>query len=256
MDTTRIYRSCLAELIGAFALTFIGAGAILTNQSLGSSGFGVMGIALAHGLVLSVFVSGLGHVSGAHFNPAITFGFMITRRMDALMGLLYIVAQLIGASIAAGLLVAIFPAELWQTKEAALGAPQLGSAIHSGTGVLIEAILTFFLVFTVFATAADPRGPKSIAGFGIGLVLVFDILVGGPLTGAAMNPARAFGPTLAAGPSLPDLWDTHWVYWAGPLLGGGIAALLYNYVFWRSNEDGGLKASQSETRARRPRRRA
>lgn len=247
MDITRMWRPCLAELIGAFALTFIGAGAIITNQSLGSAGFGLVGIALAHGLVLAIFVSATGHISGGHINPAVTFGFIITRRMDPWLGLSYIISQLLGAYIAGGLLIAIFPQDIW--RAVALGAPQLGGpvATNAGLGLLIEAVLTFFLVFTVFATAVDPRGPKSIAGFGIGLVLVFDILMGGPLTGAAMNPARAFGPMLAG-----NIWNDWWVYWVGPLLGGGIAALVYHYLLWQEPTKEAEPAN-SETRPRRTR---
>ncbi len=246
MKTTRVLQACLAELIGAFALTFIGAGAIITNQFLGASGFGLLGIALAHGLVLAILVSATGHISGGHCNPAVTFGFMLTRRIDLIVGVLYILSQLIGASIAAGLLVGIFPADLW--KSVSLGAPQLDRSVSAGIGVLVEAVLTFFLVFTVFATAVDPRGPKSIAGFGIGLVLTFDILMGGPFTGAAMNPARAFGPMLAG-----NVWSDGWVYWVGPLLGGGIAALLYYYGLWEK-EAPGPDRSEAAVTANRPRR--
>jgi aquaporin Z len=236
----------LAELIGTFALTFIGAGAILANETLGSGGFGLLGVALAHGLVLAIFVSGTIHISGGHINPAVTLGFMITQCIHPGVGLLYMISQLLGAALAAGLLTALFPQEIW--GKVALGAPQLGETVSFGIGVLVEAVLTFFLVFTVFATAVDPRGPKSIAGFGIGLVLVFDMIVGGPLTGAAMNPARAFGPTLAV--NLSEVWSDHLVYWIGPLLGGGLAALVYHYGLGEEAKP----AAAAPTRAARGRR--
>jgi MIP family channel proteins len=222
------WRPCLAELIGTFALVFIGAGVVcadsfLVNVQRASGGIGLLGIALAHGLVLAIIVSATGHISGGHINPAVTAGFLVTGRITRTLGILYILSQLVGAILASLLLRAIFPADAWQP--ATLGTPALGMAISYWDGVLLEFILTFFLVFTVFAVAVDERAPKSIYGFAIGLVLTFDILAGGPLTGAAMNPARAFGPALVSGS-----WNDHLVYWIGPLLGGMAAALLYNYA--------------------------
>jgi aquaporin Z len=204
-----------AEFIGAFALTFIGAGSIAAGADL-------VGVALAHGLVIAVMVSAVGHISGGHFNPAITFGFLVTGRMALPLAIVYWIAQMVGAVFAALLLAWIFPGDL-------VGAPAVADGIGVGEGLVVEAILTFFLVWVVFATAADPRGTfVSIAGLGIGLTITLDVLMGGPLTGAAMNPSRAFGPQLIGGD-----WADAWIYYLGPLGGGAAAALLYETLYLR-----------------------
>ncbi len=221
------WKPCLAELIGTFALVFIGAGAICTD-SLTNGGVGLLGIAVAHGLVLAIIVSGTGHLSGGHINPAVTLGLLSAGKIKPDMAIRYIISQLVGASLAGLVLRIIYRPEVWQPVN--LGTPGLGEGVGMGTGILVEAILTFFLVFTVFATAVDDRGVwKAIGGFGIGLVLTFDILMGGPLTGASMNPARTFGPALFAG-----YWDGHLVYWIGPILGGWLAALVYKGAFLKA----------------------
>ncbi len=212
-------RRGVAELVGTFTLVFIGVGSILF------SGGQLVGIALAHGLAIAVMVSAVGHISGGHFNPAVTFGFLITRRMAPILGAVYVVAQLLAAVVAMLALKVIFPDE----PSLDPGVPTVADQISVGAGVLTEAILTFFLVWVVFATAADPRGTfKSVAGLAIGLTITADILAGGPLTGAAMNPARAFGPELVQGE-----WSDFWVYWVGPLAGGGVAALAYELLYLR-----------------------
>jgi MIP family channel proteins len=211
-----------AEFIGAFALTFFGAGAIMVGSA------GLLGVALAHGLAIALMVSAFGHISGGHFNPAITLGFLVTRRIEAGLAGLYWLMQLAGASVAALLLWWIFPQEA--IAPARLGAPLLHSSIGQGAGFVLEAIMTAFLVLAVFATAVDERGAfKAIAGFGIGLVITMDILAGGPLTGAAMNPSRAFGPEL-----VHNVWERYtWIYYAGPAVGGTVAALLYEWLYLR-----------------------
>lgn len=229
MMTAKTGRALIAEFVGAFALIFIGAGSIVTNQWT-KGALGLAGIAAAHALVLSIMISALGHFSGAHFNPAVTVGVWIARRIGSAMAALYVVAQLLGALVGGLLLLAVFPSDQWQPVH--LGTPALGLGIGFGKGVVVEAILTFFLVFAVFGVAIDPRGSfKAVAGFGIGLVLGFDILVGGPLTGAAMNPARAFGPALASG-----YWQDQLVYWIGPLIGSAIAAAIYGYLLLPRSE--------------------
>ncbi len=214
----------LAELVGTFIFVFIGAGSIVTNTFLHGA-TGLIGIALAHGLALSVVITAFGATSGGHINPAVTIGFIVTRRIVRLVGIMYIVAQLLGATLAGLLLLAIFPEAVWQAAQ--LGTPSLAPEISPGIGILLEAILTFFLLIAVFGTAVDKRAPK-IGGFGIGLTVLADILVGGPLTGAAMNPARTFGPALAGG-----FWDNNFVYWIGPIIGGVMGALFYEYVILR-----------------------
>ena len=213
-----------AELIGTFAFVFIGAGSIISN-TLTHGAIGLPGIAVAHGLALAIMISIFSATSGGHINPAVTVGFLVTRRIAPLLGILYIVAQLVGATLAGLLLRVIFPQAIWQAAQ--LGTPNLGSGVSFGLGVLIEAVLTFFLLLAVFGTAVDKRAPK-IGGFGIGLTVLVDILVGGALTGASMNPARTFGPALAGG-----FWQNDLVYWIGPIIGGAIAALLYEYVILR-----------------------
>ena len=217
-------RSSVAEFLGTFALCFIGAGSICTNQWT-SGAVGLVGIALAHGTVLAVMISALGHISGGHFNPAVTIGVLSVNKMEGSKAFAYIIAQLAGAVAAGYLLRGIVPEQVWQPVH--LGTPGLNQGISVIQGVILEIVLTFFLVLTVFGTAVDPKGSgNAIAGFGIGTVLVFDILVGGPVTGASMNPARTFGPALASG-----FWDHHLLYWIGPIVGGVLAGSLYSSVF-------------------------
>ena len=223
----RYLRPALAELVGTFAFFFIGAGAIIANQ-YSNGQVGLPGIALAHGVMLAIMISVFGATSGGHFNPAVTAGFLVTRRITVELAGVYVLAQLIGGTLAGLMLRAIFPTAIWQAAH--LGTPNLAPGVSFGTGVLVEAILTAFLLLAVFGTAVDARAPK-IAGFGIGLTVTVDILLGGPLTGAAMNPARTFGPALAGG-----YWDNDLVYWIGPLIGGILAALFYEYVILRPTE--------------------
>ena len=222
-------RPLVAEFLGTFALCFIGAGAICTNQWTGGA-VGLLGIAIAHGTVLAVMISALGHVSGGHFNPAVTTGLFVAKKIDLKQAGNYWAAQLFGAAAAGYILKAIVPPMVWRAVH--LGAPGLGFGIGAGEAIVFEMILTIFLVLAVFGTAVDPKGSwNAVAGFGIGTVLIFDILVAGPLTGAAMNPARAFGPALASG-----YWDNHGIYWIGPLLGGVLAGFLYRGVFLSSKK--------------------
>ena len=214
----------VAEFIGTFALIFFGAGSICADQflhSTGQGGLGLLGIALAHGLAIGLMVTAIGHISGGHLNPAVTIGFWVTKRLSTFDAILYWIAQLAGAVAAAYLLRTIVPLETW--RNAALGTPELAHDFTRPYAMVLEAVMTFFLVFVVFATAVDERGAfNKIAGFAIGLTVTMDILMGGPLTGAAMNPARVFGPAVASGH-----WTNHAVYWIGPLAGGGLAGLVY-----------------------------
>ena len=217
-DTREHGRKLAAEFIGAFALIFIGAAAIIQT-----GGQNLVAIAVAHGLAIALLVSSLGHISGGLFNPALTIGLWATRRLDTISTVAYIIAQLLGAVVAALALVLVFPEAL--RDAVSLGVPLLGRGIDFAQGVIIEAIATFFLMLAVFGTALDPRGPK-LGGFGIGLILTMDILAVGTLTGAAMNPARTFGPALVGGE-----WSNHLVYWIGPIIGAVVAALVYHYLF-------------------------
>jgi len=213
----------VAEVIGTMALVFIGAGSVVIAGAGASS---LLGVALAHGLVLAVMVSSFGHISGGHFNPAVTISAWVAGKIESSRAVWYVIAQLAGALIGAGLLRLVMPANVWRRSQ--LGATTV-HGVGNGQAVLLEAVLTFFLVTTVFATAIDDRGVfKSIAGLAIGLVLTFDILVGGPLTGASMNPARSFGPAVVGG-----TWTGFWVYLVGPVVGGLVAASVYVFVFLR-----------------------
>ncbi len=216
-------KPCVAEIIGTFALCFIGAGSICVAQLMEGkvTNAGLVGIAFAHGCVLAVMISAMGHISGGHFNPAVTLGVFVGGKIRAGMAGAYVVSQLVGGTLAGFLLLLAFPESVW--KPVNLGTPGLGEGVTTGTGILVETVLTFFLVLVVYGTAIDERGAwKAVGGFAIGFTVLCDILMGGPLTGASMNPARTFGPGLAAG-----YWDNHIVYWIGPLLGGGLAGLLY-----------------------------
>jgi aquaporin TIP len=215
-------RRLVAEALGTFGLVFIGAAVVVVNGGFPQSGIGLLGIALAHAVVLSVMISSTMTISGGHLNPAVTLGVLTARRIDLRSAAAYIVVQLVAACIAAYLVKLLLPSAAVRTSM--VGVPVIASSVTLGQAIGLELVLTFFLVSAVFGTVVSPDAPR-IAGFGIGLVLLFDILVGGPLTGAAMNPARAFGPALASGQ-----WVGHLVYWIGPLAGGVLAALLWEYV--------------------------
>lgn len=223
-------RKLTAEFVGAFTLIFIGAGSVVVAIGLGGGlgGGGLVTIALAHGLAIATMVSAVGHISGGHFNPAISIAAWVVQRMKLAETVLYVIAQLAGAVAAAVVLRLALPEELW--RSVSLGTPQVIQGFSDGRAVLIEAVLTFFLVWVVFATAMDPEGSfGKIAGLGIGFVIAMDIMVGAPFTGAAMNPARSLGPALVGG-----YFTGWWVYWVGPLVGGALAALLYETVILRT----------------------
>jgi aquaporin TIP len=214
-------RRGVAEFIGAFTLIFIGGGAgILAGYSAGG---GLVGVALANGLAIGIMVTNLGHISGGHFNPAITLGFVLTRRITPVLAAVYWVFQLAGAVAAAFIL-----RYIWD-KAAVSGGAAPAPHIAEGKAFVLEVVMTFFLVFAVWATAVDPRGAfKAIAGLAIGLTITIDVLMGGPLTGAAMNPARALGPELAG-----NTWTGWWIYLAAPAAGAVLAALVYELLYLR-----------------------
>ena len=203
-------RHFTAEFIGTFALVFVGSAAIMQTKNPGS-GVGLLEVALAHGIILAVMVSAAMRVSG-HFNPAVTLGFLATRRIEPMMAGVYILAQLLGAVLAAYALRGLFPEMLFNMTHA--GSQSLAIDVSFGQGIALEAIATFFLVFVIFGTAVDPAAPK-VGGFAIG-----------PLTGASMNPARSFGPAVAS-----NFFEGHLVYWIGPIIGALAAALLYDWLF-------------------------
>ena len=214
-------RHAVAEFIGTFALVFVGGAAIMVSRQSGGS-IGLLEVALAHGLILAVMVSALMRISG-HFNPAVTAGFLVTRRIEPVMGGVYIVSQLLGAIVAAYALKGTFPAELFG---AVRGGGQAIALEVSGTQAFaLEAIATFFLVMAVFGTAVDPEAPR-VGGFAIGLTLTASILAIGPYTGGSLNPARSFGPAVAS-----NIYEGQLIYWLAPLVGGIVAALVYDRLF-------------------------
>jgi MIP family channel proteins len=215
------WRHFTAEFIGTFALVFVGGAAIITSPMLAVQA-AVVNIALAHGLILALMVTATMRVSG-HLNPAVTAGFLVTRRIEPMMAVVYWIAQFTGAIIAAYALKALFPANLVAMTR--LGGQSISSDINLVQAISLEAIATFFLVFVVFGTAVDPRAPK-VGGFAIGLTVTAGILAIGPLTGGSMNPARSFGPAMVT-----HIFEGQTAYWIGPLIGGIAAALIYDKLF-------------------------
>ena len=214
-------RPLVAEFVGTFFLCFVGIGAVI-SETYRAGTIGVVGIALAHGIALAVAVSATMNISGGHLNPAITIGALSLGRIDVAKAGQYIVAQLLGATVAVLALKGLYPEQAGTI--AVYGAPRVAPDVSSVQAIVIEAILTFLLAWAVMGTAVDPRAPK-IGGFGIGLTVTFDILAGGLMTGAAMNPARAFAPMLVGWE-----WQGALIYWIGPILGAVVAAQIYERV--------------------------
>lgn len=223
------WQAVLAELIAMFLFVFLGAGAVVATGMVGGNAMTaerLTAIALAHGLAIAVLVAAIARFSGGHINPAVTVAAVVTRKIGLAKGAMYVVGQLVGAALGALLLAAVIPDE----SQGALGGHALNVAVRPG--LVIEMVLTFALVFVIFATAVDPKGPGHLAPFAIGITVMVDHLVGVPLTGASMNPARSFGPALAMGQ-----WADQWVYWVGPIVGGIIAGVLYDMVYIKGRKD-------------------
>src|SRR5258708_29416249 len=212
------FRPLIAEFIGTFALIFVGIGAIKT------AGHDVLGVALAHGLTIGAFVCATLHISGANFNPAVTFGLLVGGHMTLDKALRYWGAQLLGGFTAALICLGLFGRDV-----VVMGTPQLAINLNGMRGIFGEAILTFFLVFVIYGTAVDQRSRgAAVAGIAIGATITLDILFAGPLTRAAMNPARAFGPALASW-----FWHDHYVYSFVPLIGGAAGGFLFGLLYQR-----------------------
>jgi MIP family channel proteins len=219
-------RALVAETIGTFALIFIGAGA----GALGLGG--LVGVALAHGFVVVAFAYSYGHISGTHINPAVTIGVWLAGKMDTGKAFSYVVFQLLGGALGAFALRYVLGG-----TETGLGVTSLAQglkvggatiSITPGMGLVVEAILTFFLVNAVLNAAVSGKA-GDMAGLAIGLTLALVILMGGPLTGASVNPARSLGPAMATG-NFQNLW----VYFAGPFLGAAVAAVLYRGILGKN----------------------
>ena len=211
-------RHFVAEFIGTFALVFVGTASVMVATGAAV----LLQVALAHALVLAVMVSALMRISG-HFNPAVTVAFLATRRISVPMAGIYIVAQLIGAMAASYALKAAMPNEIFNAVRG--GATSVALEITTGPAIMLEAIATFFLALVIFGTAVDAKAPK-IGGLAIGLVVGASILAIGPLTGAALNPARSFGPAVASG-----IFEGHLIYWIGPIIGAVLGGLVYEHLF-------------------------
>jgi aquaporin Z len=214
-------RHFVAEFIGTFALVFIGGGAIMASD-LAKNPAAITQVALAHGLILAMMVTATMRISG-HFNPAVTLGFLAARRIEPIMAMVYVIAQIFAAVVAAYALKSLFPAAIAASSR--LGGQSVSIEVSTLQAIVLEAIATFFLVFVIFGTAVDSRAPK-VGGIAIGLTVAADILAIGPLTGASMNPARSFGPAVVSG-----IFEGQAVYWIGPIIGGLAAALLYESLF-------------------------
>jgi len=214
-------RRLVAEALGTFGLVFIGCAVVVVNGGFPNSGIGLLGIALAHAVVLSVMITATMTISGGHLNPAVTVGLLVTRRIDFRSAVAYVLTQLAAACVAAYLVKFLLPPAA--VRNAMVGVPIIAGSVTWSQAIGLELVLTFFLMCAVYGTAVSPDAPR-VGGFGIGLVLLFDILVGGPLTGAAMNPARAFGPAVVSGE-----WVGHLAYWIGPIAGAILAALLWEH---------------------------
>jgi len=215
----RTLRAPVAEFIGTALFVLVGAGSVIANVG-GNSG---LGIALAHGIGLAIIVTIMLPISGGHINPAVTFSLWLGKQIDALTLGKYVLAQLLGAIVGALLIKATFPASA--VRMTSLGTPQVSGSIGFFNAMALEALFTFFLVSAVYGTIVSPQAQR-VGGFAVGLVvLVCALGGGGALTGAVMNPARAFGPALVA-------WDWHAqaVYWIGPLIGAAAAAGLWRYL--------------------------
>ncbi|MFL6040646.1 MAG: MIP family channel protein [Gaiellales bacterium] len=208
-------RRLVAEAVGTFALVFAGCGAIMVDSDTGALGH--VGVAISFGLVIMVMIYAVGHISGAHFNPAVTLGFALTRHFPLPRVGLYWAAQMAGALVAALLL------------RASLGnVAGVGVTLPSGSdgqAFLWEAVLSFFLMFVIMAVATDTRAVGEAAAIAIGGTVGLDAMFGGPVTGASMNPARSLGPAIASG-ELSSIW----VYLAAPLLGAAAAAFVYQFL--------------------------
>jgi MIP family channel proteins len=211
----QLARSLVAEVIGTFALVFAGCGAIMVDAK--TSALGHVGVAISFGLVITVMIYAVGHISGAHFNPAVTFAFALSRHFPRERVPLYWAAQLAGALAAALVL------------RGSLGdIAHIGATLPSGSNrqaFLWEGVLTFFLMFVIMAVATDTRAVGEAAAIAIGATVGLDAMFGGPITGASMNPARSLGPAIAAGD-----YTAIWVYLLAPLVGAALAAATYQFL--------------------------
>lgn len=210
-----LLRRSAAELIGTYALVTAGCGAIMVNAQTGELGH--MGVAFTFGFIILVMIAATGHISGAHFNPAVTIAFALTRHLPWRDLLFYIGAQLIGAVLGAATL------RLLIGDMASLGTTLPAASVWQAFG--LEILLTAVLMFVIISVATDTRAVGAPAALAIGFTVALGALWGGPISGASMNPARSFGPALVAG-----IWTDQWLYWTAPVIGAAIGAFLYQFL--------------------------
>ena len=241
-------RAWFAEAIATYALVFFGPLSVILSVVVFGDGLtieSILMISLGHGVVIALMVYAFGHVSGAHINPAVTIPMMITKKISVADGIGYIIFQIIGGIIATLSLVAILPeigkSVLWGGH----GGPSelLNHSVMSG--FVVEVILTFFLVLVIFMTVVHKKAPKSVYGAAIGGMVFLLHIVGVPLTGASMNPARSLAPAVATGDA--GLLEIQWLYWVAPIIGGIIAGVVMNYVFINKDEAKTKSESQSSS---------
>ena len=240
-------RNWFAEAIATYALVFFGPLSIILSVVAFGDGLSIESIimiSLGHGAVIGLMVYAFGHISGAHINPAVTIPMMITKKISVADGIGYIIFQLIGAVVAAFSLKAILPEIGAKVNFGTQGGPSelLNSSIMAG--ITVEIILTFFLVTVIFLTAVHKKAPAGIHGISIGGMVFLLHIVGVPLTGASMNPARTFGPAVVSG-----FWELHWIYWLAPIVGGIIAGVIMNYVFVNNAEPKTKSVSRSTSKS-------
>ena len=220
------YKKYMAEFVGTFALVFIAAGSVCADfylRQAGGQGLGLLGISIAFGIVVIAVIYATSYVSGSHVNPAVTVSFWITKRMEPNTAIMYILSQIAGASLAGLALKTLFPDA---AKTVYLGTCVLAPGVSIARGVLMEFIISFLLIFTIYGTLVDKRASAGFAGIAVGLVVLFGAMIGGTISGGAMNPARVFGPALASGQ-----FTHHYVWWLGPILGGIAAGFVYDKLF-------------------------
>ena len=231
MDDRDLWAAAVAEFIGPFTLVVAGVGAVISTQNF-SDGGTLVAVSLAHGLAIGLMFAAFGHVSGGHFNPAVSISMLATGEIGLIRAATYIVAQVLGATAGAGVLTLVFPAlgPMGRNNPGVnLGLPGLGPDVSISAALIMQVVMTFFLVMVFFGTVVDPRGPKAIAPLAIGLIVTMDFLAGGRITGLAMNPARALGPAI-----VQQDFSNWWIYWVGPIIGGLIAAFAYKSI-WLGN---------------------
>ena len=219
-----------AEFIGTFFLVFIGTGAIAANNFSGGV-VGLVGVAFAFGLTIAMMVSVTARFSGGHINPAVTFGMLVTGKIDGKNAGIYIAAQLLGASTASLLISVLNPNNQLTASNMGVTMPSEGVGLVTLIG--LEILMTFMLVMVIFSVAVDTKSPfKGIASILIGLTVTACAMAGGTITGASLNPARSFGPALISG-----YWVNQWAYWIAPITGGILAALFYDKIFLAEEKD-------------------